>query len=790
MKMAGLLVSACLCVLIGFSSAMGGELPSLKDLVKKKETTEGKKEEEVEQIPRDLEIKEANFEAQFLLPPGPLCYMEAPNGKGLSDSLARTNLAMLLDEKKVKAFFRENAIGINDLFTDLPPSYASKAGVRLLVAAKQFATAFVNNPGPVVLAVYKEPGRGINAVLLADIGRHREKPFRVLEKVRDTFLDQYPNFVVQETPHGDDFVDMIQSDDGSSELAYGIIRNFAVVSTNRRFAKQILRYATKGKEGDALAQSSAYTDLGTYTDGKAQVRGFIDLPAIQKELQSNALPKAAEMMDLSCDVLGRGTKDAQNQPAMAYYDMRAEGIRIIEHVVSPTAAETAGFAARLQAVCKPADALGEAGNDWISPRLIPYQPDFFVASHLLPSSLKAFLELKEKHFGGSERAKELSAAIPTSLKFILKEAIADKSDELLTGEVALALLPLRGEETKRDWIIVMGVRDATAASSQFGDANTELGGVKIWTRDAEWKTGQCWGVFDQAQYKHIKSVGRGLPSSCLVVASSGALFQELVDQVSALTSLADNKDFLAQMKEVGRDNSLIWYLNLPGTVGREYMGILKHLRGFFPRLKSISNLPTMTMINKSTFGIAGGAQVREGQPYVRSTLTSPAPVIPSIAGLMGLHFPRWVRDRSRTQQLASRRKISRIWLALQTYATARGHFPESMQDLQNLFKAGEDRENLFTLEAARDYLGADAKLNSFRYLPGLRATDEPDFPILYEADAWHWDYADMIGKLEEEGTETGPYQRYRLVLKLSGKIETYTEKEFKKRVMNRIRSRE
>src|SRR5210317_1206968 len=114
MKMADLLVSACLCALIGFNSVQGGELPSLKDLVKKKEAEEGEKKEEVEQIPRDLEIKEANFEAQFLLPPGPLCYMEAPNGKELSDGLSRTNLAMLLEEKKVRAFFHENAIGIND----------------------------------------------------------------------------------------------------------------------------------------------------------------------------------------------------------------------------------------------------------------------------------------------------------------------------------------------------------------------------------------------------------------------------------------------------------------------------------------------------------------------------------------------------------------------------------------------------------------------------------------------------------------------------------------------------
>ena len=794
-RLAFTLLWACAVPLLlagmGFA-ADDGELPSLKDLEHpaKSEKGESKKKEEIK-YPRRLTIEEANLQPQYLLPPGPLCYMDVPNGETLGQSFDETSIALLLANQRVKTFFKDNPLNSKSLFSDLPPAYTSAEGITLLMGGRYLAEAFLRAPRRVVVAVYRVPGRGLAVVFLADIGRNREAPFKELEIRRDKFLEGNANFVVNMSKHSDDFIDVIRSDDESSELAYGIVRNYALVCTNVAFAQDLL--AAAGQEQKGLSGSVAYADLGTYTDSKAQLRGFINLRGILDEARANILPDATEMLDLTCDVLGRG--GAGGGPSMIYYDLRAEGKRVIEHIVSPTQVnegenEGKGIPARLREICKPAEDLANGQSDWVTPRLVPYQSNLFMAAHVRPSELSTFFTIrKNEHFGKSPYAKELSRTIPKALGRVISEDLGPKIDEILSGEVGLALLPQR--EKRRDWILALAVTNAAEAERLFSDRPaSESNGVKIYSSPGEWRKQVCWAVFDQSVFKHITSVFQKVPSSCAVITSTGVMMEETIDQVTTISSLADNKDFLAQIKVVGRDQSMLWYLNLPGITNREYANTPRRIRTYFPRLTNLSNLPPMTMVSRHATGIASGISVNPANPYCRSTIVSPGPTIPAIAGLMTMHFPSWVRERSRKYQKDSRDNLGRVWLALQTYATQRGHYPESLAELKK-HTPDKNWKKLLTCEAAIDYLGAEeAVRQSYKYVPGMRTTDEPDLPIIYESDAWHYEYSGMVPTGDDLPQEEGDYQSYRLVLRLDGTIKAYSQEDFKKKVLPRLRSRE
>lgn len=771
------------------------EIPSLQDLVQPvgEETAEGEAEEAKPKFPPRLSIEEANREGQYLLAPGPLCFFDVPNAQGFGANLKEAAFMQLMDEKKVEMFFKSNDFGPGQLFTDLPPAYSSSESIELLAAARRLADPFFDNNRRLLFAVYRIEGEGLVSVLLADIGRDRQEPHDKIIAVRDEFLDETPNFVLDESEHGGDYIDVIRNDAGGAELAYGIVRNFAVVATSAAEAKRILKAGAEGRGDEDLSRSVAYADMGTYTDGESQLKGFVDLTGIRTVAEQNALPTATEMLGLTTDVVGHGGAGGSG-PQLMYYDIRAENGKVIENVVSPArtpAGVEPGIPARLADMLKTPAELGADGPDWITPRLIPYQPDVVLMAQVKPGKFSEFLAIDdEKRFGSSPYAQELSKSVPETLKRLVLQVLQNNLDTVLGGEVTFALLPARQE--KRHWLVAMSVSSVSVAETSFATFQpvSDINGVKIRSMDpGNWNDSPCWAVFDQTVFTHIKTIFGNVGQSCMVIASNGELLQDTIDQVTALSSLADNKDFIAQARAAGKDAGMVVYLNLPGMIGREYVNIPSELKSYYPRMKGVSNLPPMSLANKYAFGFGIGVTAKPGEAHCRSTITGPMPLMPALAATLTLKFPRWVRERSRQQQRTSRENLGRIWLELQTYATQRGHFPESYEVLRSLFPE-EKRDRIFTSDAAIDYLGEEAAQRSYDYLPGLRATDAPDLPVVWEQQPWHWEYSGMFPEGDNRPTESGAYQRYRLVLRLDGTITAYSEEQFRKYVLPRLRARQ
>jgi len=755
------------------------DLPSIEELTKAKQAPadEAAKTgtEEKAHFPRKLDVEETNLEASALLPPDPYFYLETGNGQGAGTAMDGTAVAALLAEKRIDKFLRENPMTLVNLFVDLPERYSNADGLNLYGGGADFARAFARVDSRVVLAAYPGGGRGLLFVFLADIGRDRQAPFETLGALRDEFLNRAPQFALEESPRGDDCIDVLRAEDEKGELAFGIVRNYLVVCSNAAFAKNLIRVAAAGGGQKTLKQSPAFQEIARRTDSNALVRGFVDLRSLLLEAHANQLPGATEMLDFGCDLAGRG---------VLYYDLRVDGQRLIEHVVSPTQVrveenEVRGVPARVLEVCT------EPAGDkaWNTAKVLPYQPDIYIAARVKPEAFAELL-LSPQPLGKSEYAAQIAASIPTVLRdregvlSLLKPGI----DQALEGEVALALLP--PHEGARPWIFVLSVLDVAAAKKLLDarEAAETVGDLKIYSlAQDKWQAQPCWTLLSQTVFQNL-----GTPQ--IVIASSGELMQTIIDQATAVAaSLAENKDFVGQLAAAGKQNSVVWYYNLPALVSREYVNLPNHVKAYFPSLTSVSNRPPMSLVTKHITGIAGGVEPRAGELACRSTIVSPCTTIPSLAGILTVNMPRWIRERARLYLRDSRENLGQIWLSLQTYATQRGHFPDSMEELRGLFSRPMQRR-IFVAMAAVEQKGLEeAARNSYTYVLGVRPTDEPDRPILYESGPWHHEYRGMMDVKGAEPSETGPYLQWRLVLTLDGTIRAYSEDEFQKSVLPRLK---
>ncbi len=776
-----LLWGACVGLLAGWAGA-GEPLPSIEDLVKSEKTEEGRAETAEEQKPRfpkKLSVEEANLQASELLPENPYLYLEAANGGRTGRAWDESALSQLLDHKRVQQFLKNNSFTLSNLFTDLPERYSDSESLNLYEAAAHFVRGFLRVDARVMLAAYAGGEKGLQIVFLADIGRDRKAPFEKLETMAEEFLEAHPAFVLEESPRGDDYIDVMHGDAGQSHLAFGIVRNYVVISTSAPIARNLIRLGKGNGEGKTLGQAAVYRELAQRTESDAHVRGFADLRALLREVQANQLPGATEMLNLACDVAGRG---------VLFYDLRVDRQQIIEHIVSPAqvnteANELPGIPARLLRVCAPP----AAETTWTTNKVVPYQPDLYMAARVQPAAIVDLLA-SSRALGGSAYAKQIAISIPPALKSETGPIQRLKSNfGVLDGEVALALLPAM--EDRQPWLCVLALKDADAAEGLLQTekpATVMGGGLRVFSSDSSrWEKSPCWTVLRQGKFQSLQA-------SQLVITSSGELLQTIVDQATAVAaSLAENREFQAQIKAVGEGQSLIWYYNLPAKVSREYVDLPNHVRTYFPNLQNVSNRPPLSVISKHIFGIAGGVVPKPGDIACHSTVVSPCAVGPSLAGLLLINLPRWIRERARIYHRNSRENLGRIWLILQNYATQRGHYPESMEELQGLFPRGDEQRRTFISLAAVEQIGlTEAARNSYSYVLGVRPTDEPNRPILYESGPWHYEYRGIMRPKGGHPTETGPYTQWRLVLQLDGTIRAYTEDEFQRRILPRIKARD
>jgi hypothetical protein len=769
-----------LVLLLSATGAWAEEtLPSI-GLPQKEEAKPGAAgEADKEVFPRKLEINEMVQDAGAILPQDPCVYLECANGEESGRIFSSSSFAEFLGDKRISAFFQENPITWQNLFTDLPEPYSRPDKISLFTNGYTLSNSLMSTSGKVALAIYAGEEKA-DAVFLSQVGRDRKQAFEKLVAWRDAFLGNNPNFLVEEGAHEDDYLDVIRSEERTCELALGIVRDFVVVSTNAELAKRLLSAAADKSGG--LAQSPAYLKLGGGTSSQAAAKGFIDLRRLLQYTRLQQLPGAVDMIDFVSDVVGRG-RTGQD---VIYYDLNVENKSMIEHLVSPAAVdlernELPGLPARLLQVCQPAPEKWDIG----STRLMPYQPDFFLAAQIKPSTFASLLEVAQP-FGSSDFATQLAIMLPETVKRLLTQDLKASTDDILRGEMSLALLPVQDET--RPWIFAFDLHSAEKAAEVFAHRTPadETGGVKIFTAagNDRWEEAECYAVIDQARFQN-------LPYSYLLVTSSGKLMQNILDQATAISAtLKDNKDFADRLAALGGGHSLVWYYNLPAVISHEYQDLAETVNAFFPRIKTITRRPPIPVVSQHMPGVACGVALLQEAEQCRTTLVSPTAVAPTLSGMLALNMPRWVRERARLYLSRSRSNIGKMWLELQTYATQRGHYPESLAEFRELFPK-ERRASLFACPAAVEKVGYDAALEqSYLYLSGLRTNDEPDLPILYEGAPWHSEYRDMLQPQGPQPTESGPYSQWRLVLHLDGTISAYSEEEFQAEILPRIRARE
>ncbi len=779
-------MAAMLCA--GLAAA---EVPLLSEMEKKKseQAAEGGDAEKLRH-PRELSVEEINFDVTAFLPAGALFYLEAANGAQLVDALAGTSLRDLLKDSRTRDFLKDTPLSFANLFRDLPPAYSRPEVVSLWQGMWQISSAFAAAPGKVLLAAYPGGRHGLQVIFLAQGGRERKAEFDEIQRLVEIFLQECPDFIADESPHEDDYVDVLRSSDRKVELAVGFLRHFVLVANSGSLARHILAAAKAESHPKPLQGSTMYRELEKTVDSKAHVRGFFDLRGMARQTEECGLLEAAAWLNLAGDVAGRGKEDG-----CVYYDLFLDGKRFIEHIYSPTASEEAELPGRLQMVCRPA--AGEA-REWATARLVPNQPAplCYLAIQAHPEQLANFLK-SSMPFGRSLYAGELAAAIPPALvvkdpsqqkegKRGALDELAGQENALLAGEAALALFA--SVENVTPWLIILTLRQPAQAEELLAsrDPVKNLGGLKLYSFEKEkWESSPCWAIFSE-------NIFHKLSTSYLVIASSGAWLQALVDQVTVLTlPLAENKDFQNQSAAFDKDSNIICYYNLPEEMAALRRHLPQVIREHFKGIPSISTVrpPFVDYLS----GAMAAATVRAGEPLCRWTLASPLAMMPSMAGLLAIKMPVWIRERERMQETRSRRNLGEIWLTLQNYATLHGRFPDSLADLQALFPEAR-RASLFVCEGALAEVEsvADAAKISYQYVPRLQPTDEQDMPILYEGGAWHWDYEGMYPPpgSNRKRKEDGEYRRWRLVLRLDGTIQAYSEDDFMRQVMPRLQKQD
>lgn len=563
------------------------------------------------------------------------------------------------------------------------------------------------------------------------------------------------------------------------ELSMGMVRNYFIIATTQDTALSIREKIeqTGTSATESLGKTDAYRELLGRTDSAAHVRGFVDMEHLLTAFNKVDLAGATEMIDFASDVAGRG---------MLYYDYRCDSERVIEHVSSPALtgdSKTPGIQPQIARVTE----AYTGGSEWMM-RLakgMPYETELMFAANTRPENLAKFLE-ESQPFGISDYSLQMSIEIPEVLRELLVRRLRGIIGKAMTGEAGMALLP-KGEEVT-PWVIVFPLNDAKAIEKLLATDQpaATMSGISIYRYGQDPDTSPAYGILTREFFPK-------LPADYLAIASNMIGFQGLIDHATLGASLAEQEDFIARVKELPDGISAMWYDNLPLTLGSSYrLKVMELAQEVFPpQFRSVSGLPSSSIIRGFLSGMCGGVTVQTGGAVCRSTVISPVGLTPSMTGMMILRLPSWMRQRERVFLSTARANLGKMWMKLQSYATRSGKFPagsnQSMAPIMQLFSA-QERDELFNNPAAVTELGVEgARTQAYRYVSGLRTMDEPDFPLIYEAGPWHYEYD---GIMRPSGNnfphESGEYRQWRLVLTLDGRITAYTESEFIHDVLPRI----
>ncbi|MHC4886068.1 MAG: hypothetical protein ACYTGH_13390, partial [Planctomycetota bacterium] len=643
------------------------ELPLISKMVSREQVAKEKKAAEEAKFPRQLSTREAQLDVADLLPGGALLYLEMPSGTVVEKVYEETAMAQITGSRDVKRFLKENPFNFQTLLSDLPVEFSSPGTVTMLQTFSQLMSSYLTIPGMVSFSVYPGEDNEPIIVFLADIGRDRKATHEQLQAQVEAARSKSGELMLQKAEHTDDYLEILRVGQKGKgvELCYGFIRNYLILANHTAFANALLLRASEKRYEDSLGESQVGSNLAAKTSPKSHLRGFTNLFAILDMAMKNHLPESREAM-------------AQAQGMMAetafYYDLQINARGVVENITVPAAGAESGATVmtRLKAIVRKEG--GFALDQIRSTKLMPYNPDRFVALKVKPDDLAALLQ--EKTFSTTGAGMNLETQLAGSLP-ALKEifgVMGNQAATLLEGEVGIAVETEAGLDGKSSWTLAIPLKNTggTVTALAAGSAQSKkIAGLEVYSRSGKInKLEPAWAVFAQTD-----TTFRNLGYSFLVVTSSGFKMERTIDSiVGGRAVLANNRDFQRQMARFTGDSVGVFYDNLLKGVQSNYFQLPSMAKELFPRLVGLHAMPQLTSITKPLFGMSGSLALNSKGEFALSTW-SPFGLMPVTVAETLLSGPMIIRMKEEWLLMQSRKNLAELNLALQEYATQHGHYP-------------------------------------------------------------------------------------------------------------------
>ncbi|MDR1519581.1 MAG: DUF3352 domain-containing protein [Planctomycetota bacterium] len=772
------LALALACLLPAAAPARPEEAPPpLSELRKPVSAAAPKAENKAPATPSPVLPARRVAEAARLCRPGAVGYLAVPDAASFARDLEGSPLGKLLDEPAMANLWRNNRFGLRRLFSDLPATAASPAQIAAIAGAADLFPLLVKRAERFSLAFYLDYHGKFSFLLLFDIGLNRLPAFELLGEWETSFYLANPGARAERGDHAGNYLDVWRLGGGADglaggEVAVGFAENLALASNNAALAADCLELLN---QGESLASSPWGRRLAASmpASGSTDAVGFLRMDAIWSSLDN--APVAQEMTMRWADYLGYGGVGGE----ALYYGLEFTPGGSRETYLIPVTGETADSS--LSELV--AERLQPAGV-WTTPQAAPNQPvpEFFLAARLAPGHLGQLLTQRGRLFGRS--AGGPSFQIPSEARAVFNRDILN----LLTGEAGIAFFPaLDGDaRTGDEWLLVLACSDNPQPLLEKGQNTVERNRASIHSPTADWRKSVSWSVAHPGAF-------RRLSGNFLLLASSGEIMVAALDQLATASSFAVNRDFAERLAQAEDDHGLLFYLNAPEMLVRTYPNLSQIMRGAYPRSSGLASRPPLAVLRRHVKGVMGVVHPAvPGDMFVRISVQSPAPTFLAMIGGSVLSFPANLRANARKAMEASRANLKLIWLRLQEYASRFGHFPDNLDDLQNSLAAddvpAEELTDLFTAPAALSRLTPEeARRGSFRLVSGVTVSDEPDVPLVYEAEPWSEDFIGMHRNDPTRGpAESGEFAAFRQMIQLDGEVVTMTEKDFRKKVLPRL----
>lgn len=770
---AAVLATAFFCIVAIAAEAV----PPLKDLRKPVEPTLVDEDEEPV-VPGPVAEGARISDPARICPPNAVWYLAVPDANRLSTDWNASPPGKLSNEPAMIRTFRNNRFGLNHLFGDLPESIVTPERIQSISAALELSQVWTKMAEKIAMACYIDKDGGFSFLFLFDVGTNRVPAFEIMSGWETSFFLSNPGLDVVRGDHSGNFLDIWRLKNKSnakkpSEVAAGFINNMAIVSNNPQIAATCMELAAGG-ENLAGSQWGQRLAASIPTSSSADAVAYLRMDALLEGLKNT--PLARNSVAGWADYFGHG---GQNGEAI-YYGLQftEEGTR--ETFLLPSADESAS-ASLLELLAKRLKPV----QRWTAHTVIPYQPNpaFYMSAMIEGRQLGGLLKQDTRLFGVSSSS--AAFAMPAETRALFTNELVT----LLTGEIGMSFFP-GTEKAPGGWLMAIPCTSNPSPLLKKSDIVNERNGTSIYSKAGDWRNETTWSVASSSTFRRLNG-------HFLLVASKGDLIIAALDQLMSGSSFASNKDFSRMISQTEAGQGLLFYMNIPEIVVRQYPNLSYIMRMIYPRSAGLNSRPPLALLRRYSRGLLGViAPNGDGEAdFTRVTVQAPVPSFGMLAAGTVLGFPLRLRADGRIAMETSRENLKNLWLRLHLYASRFGHFPDTLDDLvsdMRMTMTDEEIRSMMTAPAALSRLSPEeAATGSYKYLSGVTPNDEPDLPVIYEAEPWSDDFAGMYPRNTSRGpSESGDYQPYRQMILLNGQVVVTTEKRFQEVIVKRLRERE